>query len=411
MTTNTMSPLDPETTAPSSTPSRGEAIFSDEATRPTTPPSSPPGFPWERAQQKQDAASKSAITSFSPPRKNAFYVLGKRKPLEDVSDNAQPRKQSKSLKTKDSASKLVQMQMSLGQEVQKRCPQCSMEYIASSAEDRKLHDKFHKQNVEGYDVGKDFVNKTLRPDPRRRQFDGVKDGDSIVLLDCKDSWQRKRKGQAVLEIVQKELGAVEIPEKDVWDTKGQTTDNPRFKAYLYIRGTKCIGFVLTERIRDAFKVIQPEVTAVKQSQPTTGKTTALAALQARKDAERQTLLDADKRPLELSTAKTPAMLGISRIWTSPTHRGQGIAKRLLDTALMHDRSCHENDLARRIELIDRSTVSSAQKAAKTSEVTRVYQPRLAIKAKDVAFSQPTESGARLARRWTRKPYEWLVYVD
>ncbi|KAK4497353.1 hypothetical protein PRZ48_011804 [Zasmidium cellare] len=406
-----MPSLDSETTAPSSTPSREEAIFSDEATRPTTPPSSPPGFPWERVQQKQDATSENAITQSSPPRKNAFSVLGKRKALEDVSDNGPPRKQSKTIKTKDGASRMVQMQMSLGQEVQKRCAQCGMEYTASSAEDRKLHDKFHKQNVEGYDVGKDFVSKTLQTNRLPRKFDGVKDGDAIVLLDCTDPWQRKKKGQAVLEIVQKELGAVEIPEKDLWETKGQATDNPKFKAYLYIRGTKCIGFVLTERIKEALEVVQPEDVTAKPSQSTKAKTTALAALQARKDAERQTLLEADKRPLQLSHTPSPAQLGISRIWTSPTHRGQGIAKCLLDTALTHTKSCHYFDLVKRVELIHNSAASPAKKGAKKNEAKQIYHPKIEMKESDVAFSQPTESGARLARRWIGKPYGWLVYID
>ncbi|KAF2169705.1 hypothetical protein M409DRAFT_64748 [Zasmidium cellare ATCC 36951] len=407
-----MPSLDSETTAPSSTPSRGEALFSDEATRPTTPPSSPPGFPWERVQQKQDAASENAITQSSPPRKNAFSVLGKRKPLEDVSGNAQPRKLAKTVKTKDGGSKLVQMQMSLGQEVQKRCAQCGMEYTASSAEDRKLHDKFHKQNVQGYDVGKDFMSKTEHSDRRPRRFDGVKDDDAIVLLDCTDPWQRKRKGQAVLEIVQKELGAVEIPEKDIWDAKGKDPDNPKFKVYLHIRGTKCIGFVLTEVIREALEVLQPEDMAPKPSQPTTGKTTALGALQARKDAEKQNLLEADKRPIVLSTTKSPAMLGISRIWTSPTHRGQGIAKCLLDKSLAHAKSCHHLEMTNSIMCIQNNSKSTpAQKEARTSAAKQLCDRRMAIKESDVAFSQPTESGARLARRWTGKAYGWLVYVD
>jgi hypothetical protein len=29
----------------------------------------------------------------------------------------------------------------------------------------------------------------------------------------------------------------------------------------------------------------------------------------------------------------------------------------------------------------------------------------------VAFSQPTDAGARLARKWTGKKYGWLVYID
>ena len=51
-----------------------------------------------------------------------------------------------------------------------------------------------------------------------------------------------------------------------------------------------------------------------------------------------------------------------------------------------------------------------EKEAKKAEVKRIYHPRIELKQSDVAFSQPTESGARLARRWTGKAYGWLVYV-
>lgn len=412
MIRNTMLALSSDATAPSSTPSRGDAVFSDAATRPTTPPSSPPGFPWERLPQKQDVASEDATTPNSPPPKNAFSVLGKRKPLGEVNDNVRPKKQAKSAKSKDVASKgLVQMQMSLGQEVQKRCAQCGMEYTTSSEEDRKLHDKFHKQNVEGYDVGKDFVSKTVHSERHPRKFNGVKDDDTIILLDCTDPWQRKRKGQAVLEIVQKELGAVEIPEKDIWDAKDRDVENPKFKAYLYIRGAKCVGFLLAERITDAFAVVQPKDTTAKPAKPARGKTSAAAALQARKDAQKQAFSDADKRPIELSTTKSRAVLGISRIWTSPTHRGQGIARRLLDTAHSNDKHGHRSALKRRLQEIHDSPDPPEVNERKRLQAKRLYVPRIQSKESDVSFSQPTESGAKLARRWVGKSYGWLVYVD
>lgn len=404
--------LSSETTAPSSTPSRGEAIFSDDTTRLNTPPSSPPGFPWERLSQKQEISSEDATTSSPQPPKNAFSVLGKRKSLQDVSDNVRPKKQAKAAKVKDGASKgMVQLQMSLGQEMQKKCTQCGMEYTASSAEDRKLHDKFHKQNVEGYDVGKDFVSKTVQSEKCPRQFKGVGDADAIVFLDCSDPWQRKRKGQAVLEIAQRELGAVEIPERDIWDMQGQYVDNPRFKAYLYIRGTKCVGFLLTEKISEAFEVLQPNNTKIEPERPTTGKITALAALKARKDAEKQALSQADKCPISLSTSKSRASLGISRIWTSPTHRGQGIAKCLLEVAHGHSRQCHYWDLMKRLALIRDMTGTPAEKEAKKEQAKRIFKLQTGEGKGQAAFSQPTESGAKLARRWMGKPYGWKVYVD
>ncbi|EME39753.1 hypothetical protein DOTSEDRAFT_91148 [Dothistroma septosporum NZE10] len=251
----------------------------------------------------------------------------------------------------------MQMQMSLGQEVQKKCKQCGMEYTASSIEDRRLHDKFHKQNTEGYDVGKNFVAQT----DRTLQLKVKSDGDAILRVNCFDKHHRQKKAQAALEIVQRELGAVPIPEVEIWGkeaTKAGVSNclQPKFDAFMYVREGKCIGYCLTEHIEEAFE-------------------SALAALRARKQCAAQELAEAEQNPIKLSPTTSPAVMGISRIWTSSTHRGQGIAKSLLDIAVS---------------------------AYNVKE----------IESKDqVAFSQPTESGAKLARRWFGKPYGWKIYVD
>jgi N-acetyltransferase len=67
------------------------------------------------------------------------------------------------------------------------------------------------------------------------------------------------------------------------------------------------------------------------------------------------------------------MMGISRIWVSKCARKQGIAKRLLRFA------------AKRF----------------------IYH--FNIPKEQIAFSQPTESGTRLARKWFGKESGWLVY--
>ena len=240
-----------------------------------------------------------------------------------------------------------------------------MEYTASSTEDRKLHEKYHKQSTEGYDVGKDFVQKA-RDDST--VFEGVSgSGDRVCVIDCLDKPARKRRAQEVLEIAQRELGAVEIPEQDIWQERVKEGMEPRYKAYLYIRGTKCVGLLLVEKISEAHHVVESLKTTTKRSSSadTDGKGTALSALKARKQA----LAQAAAQPLQLSTAVVRGMqLGISRIWMSPTHRRQNFASRLLDTAIA-DYGCEK-------------------------EV--------------VAFSQPTEAGARLARRWFGKTYGWCV---
>lgn len=63
------------------------------------------------------------------------------------------------------------------------------------------------------------------------------------------------------------------------------------------------------------------------------------------------------------------------MWTSNEHRKKGIATRMLDCV--------------KADFLYGMTVGKEQ----------------------IAFSQPTESGQNLARKWFRQEFGWLVYVD
>jgi N-acetyltransferase len=278
-----------------------------------------------------------------------------------------------------------------------------MEYVLSSAEDRSLHAKFHKQNSEGVEVGAAFVDGTMK----ETRFAGVtgRSADAVILVDSSDRKARTKKSQAVLEVVQRELGAVPIPEAELWERPKEAGSEwePKYHSYLYIRGGKCIGYLLTQRIAEAFAVIiPPQAQTVPPDKRTKAgedeDTSALARLKARriaKEKERLHLEDAARQPIVLSTTKVAAVLGVSRIWTSPMHRGQGIALALLDTAVERHNSQLDPNGA--------DATTSASKS--TSRMTRIRDKR------QVAFSQPTESGAKLARKWTGKSFGWSVYVD
>ncbi|TKA74949.1 hypothetical protein B0A55_04940 [Friedmanniomyces simplex] len=340
---------------------------------------------------------------------SAFSVLGKRKALADVVDNARPLKKAASASTKPESKPLAQMQISLGQEVQKKCKTCGMEYVASSAEDRKLHDKYHKQNVEGYDVGKDFVQRARD----LTVFEGANSTDSICAVDCFDKPARKRRPQAVLEIVQRALGAVSIPEKEIWDLTSNCMvggSEPRYRAYLYIRGTKCVGFLLTESITAARRVLGTQTKQTKRpGRVTIASGGALSVLKARKQAAEEAAHQAASQPIKLSEASYPAKMGISRVWTSPHHRHQDIAITLLDTAVIH----HNQPAARdeQAESAKTPRVDNVSPTATTVSDDRLKPLQRLEGKEDVAFSQPTEAGARLARRWFGTLYGWGVYVD
>ncbi|KAK1069233.1 hypothetical protein LTR74_005040 [Friedmanniomyces endolithicus] len=390
--------LSSDGSAPPSTPQRDNALFSDE---PSSPPSSPPGFPWDQ-QTAPDKANPAPLPAIS-----AFSVLGKRKALADVVDNVRPAKKAANASTKLESERLAQMQINLGQEVQRKCKACGMEYVTSSAEDRELHDKYHKQTVEGYDVGRDFVQRARE----RTVFDGVNGKDRVCAIDCFDKPARKRRALAVLEIVQRELGAVAIPEKELWDAKSSGTvglSEPKFTIYMYIRGTKCVGFLLTESITSARRVLRTAQRA-RRTESSTPRGGALSSLRARKQAAEDTAREAANQPIELSDTSHPAKMGISRIWTSPHHRHQNIASTLLDTAVLH-----HNQRAARHEKAGAAEMPRPEhtRSVVTAVSDETLEPLQRLMGKeDVAFSAPTGAGARLARPWFGMLYGWGVYVD
>lgn len=392
--------LSSEFTVPSSPTYASDALFSDEPTRVLSPPSSPPGYPWE-----QQLETGSPTRQLPEPARTAFSLLGKRKALAPIGDNARPVKKHASATAKSDAKALTQMQISLGQEVRKRCKTCGMEYVASSAEDRRLHDKYHKQNAEGYDVGKDFVQRAREG----TVCEGAREGDSVCAIDCRDKPARRKKAQTVLEIVQCELGAVPISEKQIWHR--ENGEEPEFRVYMYLRGTKCIGFLLTEKIVKAHRVRQSARTIpARAPSAREGGGTALSALRARKLALEDAALQAAKQPIQVSVQSYPARIGISRIWTSPNHRQQNIACTLLDTALLH--GAQRDEEASTESSHGTTAEGSSAAVAATTVLKKCSSSWQGLGGKDsVAFSQPTEAGTRLARRWFGKLYGWSVYLD
>lgn len=281
-----------------------------------------------------------------------------------------------------------------------------MEYVPSSSEDRKLHDKYHKQNTEGFDVGKDFLlNKKPGSFSYTRVFAPRKvgeAGDVVTTVDERDKAPRKRRARGVLDVVQRELGAVEITDRELWAEWWPTRES-RYTCYLYLRGTRCIGFLLAEYIREARTVILPEALKVKEEVKGGGKgTTALDRLRARRAALAE---PAATFPVRLSEEAVPAFLGVSRIWVSPQHRHQNIGTRLLDTAYSHYNDSVEDRLISEEWPGYRQWLSSPVENRGEAFRERMHGREM------VAFSQPTEMGAALARKWFGRNYGWKVYVS
>ncbi|KAK0650340.1 hypothetical protein DIS24_g6962 [Lasiodiplodia hormozganensis] len=346
--------------------------------------------------------------------------------------------------------RLTQLQLDLGvTPVQRTCKTCGMAYVPSNAEDAALHKRFHAMNVGGVDVGKGFfLSRSGGGGGGEVVWEKGVDGDFVVAVGRRGKAAAKTRVRKVLEVVERELGAVEIPEDELWGQvvvegeaaakgarkeegtrDGQKTDvddgvepkpqraaksnknsqsrargeavtrADRFKAYLYIRGSKCIGLCLAERITEAHRVVAPPNDSSNLSKSTDVATTEDSGDQ--KDSKDTTQQHTDTpsnqhstrtppttTPGTLTTSPTthPADLGISRIWVSSSHRRHGIAIALLDAVA-------RDFCAYRCEEYDANGDKNGKRLPKER----------------IAFSQPTDGGARLARKWFRAETGWSVY--
>lgn len=238
-----------------------------------------------------------------------------------------------------------------------------MEYIQSNAEDVALHKKFHAVNFGGVDCTKAMVERL-----RQKQVWSGSEGAFVAVVSRRDALALRKKASDVLKVVNTELAAVPIEDENLW---GQTTLEPsdskadtsakcdRFKVYLHIQGQKCVGACLAERITEAYTVLAQDTTPE----------------QDKASEQPQPLLESHSSSISVSTTADAVLLGISRIWVSNQFRKQGLARRLLDAA--------RGD----------------------------FMYGLTVQKRLTAFSQPTESGGKLARRYFGCEAGWHVYMD
>ena len=353
-------------TPPSSSPTSYKKHFSSDAALEqssglSSPPSSPP---------------EALVPSIATSRKPAFSFLKRKKsdnshtsvhlPLSERNPNVQkPPPHRRTVKKA-----LTQMQIDLGGDSRKTCRLCGMEYIPSIKEDSNLHKDFCGMNVAGVELGRPFLKeealKHLITQGSRRQ---EKEG-HLVVVDRRSSLPMKTKVKRVLEVVNAEMSAAEISDDILWEpqmldvsekqTFGKRKDGQqhhekgtdRFKAFMYLIGDRCVGFCLAERITNAFSVIDDNAASKTYN---------------------NLLFSSKSSSISVSKTASIALLGISRIWTCKSYRKRGIALELLDCA-------RDN-----------------------------FFYGLQIPKNLIAFSQPTESGGRLAAKWFETNADWHVY--
>jgi N-acetyltransferase len=180
--------------------------------------------------------------------------------------------------------------------------------------------------------------------------------ESVVRVTRRDEVGLRRAAERVLRAATLDLGAVDVSAVDLWaerkevgvEAEGKGGRRERYQVFIFLRRRKCVGLLLAEWISSGFSVVNSGFPIITSNC--------------------EGISEADKR-------EHPAMLGISRIWTHRSERRNGVATKLLD-------------------------------AARTG-----FQPLFVVNKDKVAFSQPTELGASLARKWFGRDEGWLVYRD
>ena len=342
------------------------------------------------ASSTHSSRRSEAMATYSRKRSFAQFNLDSAPLLQTLPNVLTPSSKPASRKQP----RLTQMTIDLGGNPQRSCKVCGMEYIPSNTEDAKLHATFHSASVGGVDVPRAFLERArlVRRCERRSRARNTPSGpprkvnearDLVFEVDRRDSRAAKNLVRKVLEVVETELGAVRIEIEQLWsqvasdnatvsrgtgiipittapisgkfhharplptlETDGGLSlpEYDKYKAYLYIQDSKCLGLCLAERIYEAHQVL-PQTACIDSSSISTCEETS------------------------------PAVVGISRIWVSREHRGAGIGRELLHT--VRERCAGE-------QAIDKETM---------------------------AFSQPTESGMKLAIAWFGKPHGWMVYTE
>ena len=339
----------------SSSPSRkNSTIFSNESQDDdtATPPSSPP----PRLSPPVVKARKPTFPHLK--RKHDAFREGS-EPLSEVANSSN----RLSLPPKKPHN-FVQMRLDLGGDTRKSCPECKMEWVPSNEEDATLHRMYHNMDQDGVELGKIFMKSAMKWVYEVAHIQG-----SVVVVDRKISPPARKVVQKVLGIVNKELSATEIDDDTLWSQRSLTDDilptgsqvkqseaekrndnkSDRYKVFLHVLNGRCVAACLAERILKAHRV-KPSGNQVKEGAPKSSS-------------------------VEVEEQSVPAVVGVSRIWTSKGFRRKGIANNLLDCVL--------NQFIYGMD-IDRD---------------------------ELAFSQPTESGAALARSWFGEDSSWLVYKE
>ncbi|MBW0529957.1 hypothetical protein O181_069672 [Austropuccinia psidii MF-1] len=261
------------------------------------------------------------------------------------------------------------------------CKECGMSYVIGVSEDVELHKKHHKQVVGGLEWAFDEDPKSECKVVWRNEAE-INDERIVKLsLDPMSLKKAKYKHQVekILSMVNYSLGAQELSFKQlqasslylfIGDPQSPSKSNSQVNKRLKLnpkttRKTKSVvkAVCIAARIEQAFSIVKRTVPSDRDSN------------------ESQRLLRFGDAASELYCSPKPqkALLGIHRIWTSPNHRRLGLAKKLLNSVAM---TCIYN------------------------LPIQQHQDRRKL----IAFSQPSESGMKLAMNWFQSNF-FNIFLD
>ncbi|KAI5288816.1 N-acetyltransferase O1 (Establishment of cohesion protein 1) [Ascosphaera aggregata] len=375
----------------------GDEDVDDLSTPPSSPPtmrvSSPqlntrkPAFAFvkkkrERERSKNTSRSQGKASSHTTGSSTASTATGSANSRRNSTPPSRRASKTDRGTTLQRPKVLRQTQLDLGADgdTTQSCKDCGMNYVPANAEDAALHKKFHdvKMSADGVDLGRAFI----KANASRWIYEAARFEEGyVVIVDRKSSPAAKNQAMKVLEVVHQELGSAEIDEEILWsqaempahlknrskETNAEDRANEawmalhneradRYKVFLHMKDSKCVGLCLTERIWESNLIERPRLPARREESDRTKRVFISSSITA-------------------STVVEPAIVGISRIWTSASSRRKGIAMDLLDC------------------------------------VRSNYIYGMEIPKEQIAFSQPTESGCRLIDSFYGDDTKWHVYKE
>lgn len=252
------------------------------------------------------------------------------------------------------AKRMKQMTLDLGQTMTVTCNECGMSYTPSQPSDAALHAKHHARSAIITSSPPEIPLGILQSMEKSNSV--WSSGDKqIIRITKQDDIGKRKIAEKMLQAATTDLGAIDISPASLWSDYSDLTTmsngargSGRYQLFLYLHGRNCVGILLVEGIPQAYRVLN----------------TSFPIVTSQSEENLDTKPDSD-----------PTVMGISRIWTHRSMRRAGVASKILDIA------------------------------------RKEFQPFFIVAKNKVAFSQPTEQGANLARRWFGMDDGWLVYVD